>query len=353
MKEGNYPMSRSKAVKVGRKYVGPGNPVYVIAEIGSNHDQNLQLALDMICAAAEAGADAVKFQSIRFDRLYNPKIESVNFREWFRQIELDEHWYPILATCARNAGVDFLSAPTYSESIDLLLACHASALKLASPQVQGNLPLVRKAAASGIPLILSMGYAEYGDIVSALRTCREENNDQLILLHCVSKYPTLAPEAKLKFISTLAAMTGLPVGYSDHTLGTHMAVAAIVLGACTIEKHVTMSRSGKGPDHHFAVTFPELREMISQIREVEAAIVDGTRLDLLDDEIMLREKVQLKAISSRKLDAGEALNTGSVVFLRSEGAGISISELRDLSLYCARRNIPADTLLQWSDLQLI
>ncbi len=178
-------MNQSKKVNIGGRAVGPGNPAYVIAEIGANHDQDLSVALEMISMAAQAGADAVKFQSLKFDRLYNPANESSQFREWFRQIELDEEWYPRLAEQARNVGVDFLSSPTYAESIDLLIACGVPALKIASPQVQANLPLVRKAAATGLPLVLSMGYAEYGDLVNVLRVCREEGNEQLVLLHCV------------------------------------------------------------------------------------------------------------------------------------------------------------------------
>jgi sialic acid synthase SpsE len=341
----------SKAVRIGERRVGPGNAAYVIAEIGANHDQDLQLALDMISMAAEAGADAVKFQSIRFDRLYDPAGEPADFREWFRQIELDEAWYPQLAERARSAGVDFLSSPTYVEAIDLLLACSVPALKLASPQVQGNLPLVRRAAATGLPLILSMGYAEYGDISNALVTCREAGNEQLVLLHCISKYPTVPSEARLAFMCTLAAMTGFPTGFSDHTLGTHMAAAAVALGACAIEKHVTTDRARSGPDHHFALTFPELRSMVTHIREVEEAIGDGTRMTLLPEEAMLREKVRLKAIAHRAIGANESIE-GSIFFLRSGKSGLSLSDLGELDRYVSRHPISCGTLLQWSDLQL-
>jgi sialic acid synthase SpsE len=302
----------------------------VIAEIGANHDQDLQLALDMISMAAEAKADAVKFQSIRFDRLYDPAGEPADFREWFRQIELEEAWYPKLAERAKSVGVDFLSSPTYLEAIDLLLACDVPAFKLASPQVQGNLPLVRRAAATGLPLILSMGYAEYGDIANALATCREVGNEQLVLLHCVSKYPAAPSEA----------------------LGTHMAVAAAALGACAIEKHVTTDRARSGPDHHFALTFPELRSMVSHVREVEEALGDGTRMTLLPEEAMLREKVRLKAVAHRAIEINECID-GGIVFLRSGQSGLSPSDLGDMNRYHPRHPISRGTVLQWSDLQLI
>ncbi len=346
-------MNRSRAVNIGGRTVGQGNPAYVIAEIGANHDQDLQLALDMISLAAEAGADAVKFQSLRFDRLYDPDGESEEFRDWFRQIELDEAWYPQLADRARSAGVDFLSSPTYEEAIDLLVACGAPALKLASPQVQGNLPLLRRAAATGLPLVMSMGYADYGDIANALTACREVGNEQIILLHCIAKYPAAASEAKLAFMRTLNMMTGCPTGYSDHTLGTHMAAAAVALGACVIEKHVTLDRGRLGPDHHFALTFPELRTMVAHVREVEQALGDGTRMELLPEELGLREKVRLKAIARRALAQGDSLDGDRIVFLRSGQAGLSSAELGDLGRYRARRSMPGGTVLQWSDLQLL
>lgn len=346
-------MKQSKSVNIGGRAVGPGNSAYVIAEIGANHDQDLAVALDMISMAAQSGADAVKFQSIRFDRLYSPANETSEFREWFRQIELEEGWYPRLAERAKSAGVAFLSSPTYVEAVDLLVACGVPALKLASPQVQGNLAVVRKAAATGLPLVLSMGYAEYGDIVNVLRACREVGNEQLVLLHCVSKYPAAPSEARLAFIRTLAAMTGYPIGFSDHTLGTHMAAAAVALGASVIEKHVTLDRSRSGPDHHYALTFPELRDMITHIREVEAALGDGTRIDLLPEEMELREKVRLKAIARREISAGESLAGDAVIFLRAERDGLGRGELAELGRYCARHPIAAGAVLQWFDLQIV
>ena len=345
-------MSRHTTIKFGQRCIGVGNPTYIIAEIGSNHDQDLQLAMDMIYQAADSGADAVKFQSIRFDQLYNPKTESNEFRKWFKKIELNESWHVKLAECARVAKIDFLSSPTYLDAVDLLVNCGVVALKIASPQVQGNLALLKKAAATRLPLILSMGYADYGDIARALRICAEEDNDQIVVLHCISKYPTLPSEARLGFIPTLASMTGFPVGYSDHTLGTYMAPVAVALGACIIEKHVTTSKFRNGPDHHFALSFAELREMVSKIREVETALSDGTRLYLLPEELKHRDKVKFKAISSKDLKKGDLLVHDSVIFLRSERAGITQEELGDPMRYCIRYEVPANTLLQWSDLQL-
>jgi N,N'-diacetyllegionaminate synthase len=170
-------------------------------------------------------------------------------------------------------------------------------------------------------------------------------------LHCVSKYPAAPSEARLTFMRTLAAMTGFPTGFSDHTLGTHMAAAAAALGACAIEKHVTMDRARRGPDHHFALTFPELRRMVAHVREVEEALGDGTRMTLLPEESTLRGKVRLKAITLRAIGANEPIE-GGIVFLRSGQSGLSLSDLGDLKRYRTRHPIPCSTVLQWSDLQL-
>jgi sialic acid synthase SpsE len=341
-----------KTVQFGRREIGTGRPTYVIAEIGSNHDQSLDSALEMIVRAAEAGADAVKFQSIRFDALYHPLAETGVFRDWFAQIELDEAWYPALAERASAVGVDFLSAPTYERAIGLLQQVGVPGLKLASPQVQGNLPLLRTAAATGLPLILSMGYADYGDIQRAVTACQDSGNSDLILLHCVSKYPAAPADADLGFIPTLQAMTGLPVGYSDHTMGSHMAVAAVTMGACVIEKHVTTDRGRKGPDHHFSLLFEEFVEMVRQIREVEQAVGDGTRLRFRCGEEELRNKVQLKAVAVTAIAAGQPLAPENIRFLRAAKPGLGMDAFDDLSRYCARHDIHPGTVLNWDDLQL-
>jgi len=324
----------------------------VIAEIGSNHDQQLDTALEMISRAADAGANAVKFQSLRFDELYHPATESESFRNWFMQIELDEAWYPPLAAQARRCGVDFLSAPTYERAIGLLQSVGAPALKLASPQVQGNISLLRNAASTGLPLILSMGYSDYGDVLRAVDACLDVGNANLILLHCVSKYPTSPHEANLSFIRTLQAMTGMPVGYSDHTMGSHLAVAAVALGACIVEKHVTIDRSRPGPDHHFSLTFEEFGEMVSQLRDVEQAIGDGTRLAFRVGELELREKVKLKAIAVSAIACGEPLTTGNTRFMRAASEGLGETEIGDIARFLARRHIAAGTVLDWPDIQL-
>ena len=340
-------MQSLQTIQIGKREVGRDRPAYIIAEIGSNHDRDLNKALDMIAMAAEAGADAVKFQSIQFAELYSETLETPEFREWFKNIELDESWYPELAKQARSVGVDFLSSPTYESAIDRLAEVGVPAYKLASPQVQGNLAVVEKAARTGKPLILSIGYCEYGDIARAVNLSREVGNTSLILLHCVSKYPVSPGEANLRFIQTLSNMTGLLTGYSDHTLGTHMAVAAVALGACLIEKHVTIDRALEGPDHHFALNFVEFKSMVDQIREVESGLGSGTRLTLLPEEMGWREKVQLKAVARTEISVGERLSSANVQFLRASQSGIAIDYQHLLMQSEARSQIDRGCLITW------
>jgi sialic acid synthase SpsE len=311
-------MERQQTFHIGERAVGPGRPCYVIAEIGSNHDQDKQRALDMIALAAEAGADAAKFQSLRFDRMYRPQHETPAFRDWFACIELPEDWYHDLAEAARRNNIQFMSSACYPESVPLLEAAGVPAHKLGSSQMQGDPWVLRAVAQTGKPIIMSTGYCRYGDIAAAVETCRQLGNEKLILLHCISKYPSAPHESNLRFMQTLHHMTGYGTGFSDHSPGSHLAVAAVALGAVAIEKHLTLDRAGDGPDHHFALTVKEFAETVRQIRETETALGDGARLDILPEEAELRRRYTYRAFAARDIAAGEKLTPASVAHFRSE-----------------------------------
>lgn len=308
-------MTAAPGITIEARPVGPGQPAYLIAEIGSNHDQDKQRAIDLIGKAAAAGADAVKFQSLSFDEIYLASHETAAFREWFRAIELPEDWYENLAEASRQAGVDFLSAPCYPASISLLEAVDIPAYKLGSPQVQGDTRTLRATARTGKPLIMSSGYCEKTDLDRAVAICREEGNEQIVLLHCVSRYPTNYSECNLRFMPALTQEYGYATGLSDHTPGGHMAVAAVALGACIIEKHVTDDRARKGPDHHFALTFDEFTRMVSEVRDLEAALGTSAWPPVLPDVEDLRRRYRYKAFAASDTKAGDLLH---VAAFRSE-----------------------------------
>ncbi len=192
------PSPFDRSFRIGEREVGGGAPVYVIAEIGSNHNQDLVQAKELIDAAAEAGADAAKFQSLKFDELYLPDHTSAAFRSFFRRIELPEHWYPELADHCRKRNVHFLSSPTYPRAVELLRAQGVPAFKIASAQFALHPDLVRAAADTGLPLLMSTGLAADGDIERTLNICRDAGNRAIVLLHCVSRYPTQASDANLR-----------------------------------------------------------------------------------------------------------------------------------------------------------
>jgi sialic acid synthase SpsE len=341
----------ANAFEIG-KHAYTQERVYIIAEIGSNHNQDLATALAMIERCAEMGVDAVKFQSIKLDGLYQPALESHDFKQWFRAIELDETWYSVLAAKCKELNIDFLSSPTYEGSIALLEAVGVPAYKIASPQAQANLPLVKQVAACQKPMIISLGYGTYRDIEAVIDACESVGNQQLSLLHCVSQYPVKPEEANLNFIPTLAAMTGYPVGFSDHSLGDELALAAVALGACVLEKHITLDRNQAGPDHNFSLHFDEFELLVKKVRHLEKAFGSSRRKSLGTEEMGYRSFVALKMIAKRSIAQGEALNQGDFVLLRSNNDGVLASDCKMVERCRAGCDIEAGQLLQWSDLAM-
>lgn len=300
---------------IGRKRLGNGAPCYVIAEIGSNHDGKFSQAIKLVKAAAKAGADAVKFQSLRYDALWIPELESAKHRRFHSQLDLPESWYRPLKEACDDAGLHFLSCPTYPEAVELLAATGAPALKIASPQTRANLPLVRHAAASGLPLIVSTGYCRYSHVAAAMEACRDAGNRRVALLQCVSEYPARPEILNLRAMETMSRMFGVPAGFSDHTLGATAAVAAAALGAAVLEKHLTLDRDLPGPDHSFATEPSEFAAMVRGIREAEAMLGDGVKTPTPAEE-KFAGRLQLRLIATRRIPAGAKLRRTDVLLRR-------------------------------------
>jgi len=309
---------KRKHIQCEGRAIGENCAAYIIAEIGSNHNQDLETALNMIESAAKAGADAVKFQSLMYDEIYIASHETDEFKTWFSAIELKEEWYQALSQKAAEQGVDFISAPCYEKSVALLEEVDVPLYKLGSPQVQGDLRTLRAAARTGKPLLLSLGYCNPDEIERAIKVCQEEQNDQIVLLHCISNYPTDFSESNLRYLTTLRETYGCHVGFSDHTPGGHLACAAIALGACVIEKHVTDDRAQDGPDHHFALTFDEFAKMVTRVRDVENALGTGQVMPLLPGVQELRKRYRYKAFARRDIKANEVLDDSNLATYRSE-----------------------------------
>jgi N-acetylneuraminate synthase/N,N'-diacetyllegionaminate synthase len=265
-------------VKIGDKLVGDGEPVFIVAEAGSNHDRKLEQAKQLIDVAANAGADAVKFQTFSADKIvaktgskaeYMEKVsEKESLYEIFKRIELPREWHRELAEYASEKSLIFLSSPFDEEAVDLLDELGVTAFKVASGELT-NLPLIEYIARKGKPLIVSTGAATMDEVGEAVSVIRGTGNKKIVLLHCVANYPAAPENANLLAMSALKRRFKLPVGYSDHTLGTLTPLAAAALGAVMIEKHFTLSRKLPGPDHFYALEPNELKAMVDGIRAVE------------------------------------------------------------------------------------
>jgi pseudaminic acid synthase len=274
--------------------IGPGKPAYVIAEMSANHNQDFGQALTLVKAAAAAGADAIKLQT------YTPDTMTLNERTSFFQIGKGTiwegrnlydlygeaftpwEWQPKLKQAAQDLGLACFSTPFDFSAVDFLEQMQVPAHKIASFEIV-DLPLIRCVARTGKPTIMSTGMASLAEIDDAVRAFREAGGTQLALLKCTSAYPSLASDMNLRTIPHLAQSFGVPAGLSDHTLGIEVPVAAVVLGACIIEKHFTLSRATPGPDSAFSLEPGEFKAMVQAVRTTEQAL-GRVSYELLENE---------------------------------------------------------------------
>lgn len=334
--------------------MGPNEPCFIIAEAGSNHNRDQETAKRLIDVAAEAGADAVKFQAYSAETLYAKKTPP--FAEWARRTnqtpwemmkaaELPREWLAELSACAAARGLVFLCTPFDHAAVDQLEAIGIPAFKIASFELV-DLELIRHAARTGKPLILSTGMATHREIEESIEACRAVGNERIILLHCVSLYPTPPHLANLRAINTLACAFQVPVGFSDHTLGTWMATPARALGACVIEKHYTLSRTLQGPDHHFALEPDELRVMVQAVRAVEQALGTGIKAGPTPEEADMYRWARRSLVAARRIAKGARI-TREMVTVKRPGYGIAPKDVERIVGRRAAVDIEADEVMTW------
>lgn len=342
-------------VRIGDRKVGLGEPVYIIAEAGSNHDRNLDQAKRLIDVAAAAGADAVKFQTFAADRIVAETTTRAKYlddllpagktmSELFRELELPREWHAELFDHATAAGLDFISTPFDFEAVDLLDGLGVKAFKIASYELW-HLPLIREVASRGKPIICSTGMADLADVQEAVDTVAATGNDQLILLHCVVNYPPPFAELNLRAIQTMRTAFGVPVGYSDHSPGITAPIVATALGAAVIEKHYTLSRDLPGPDHRFAIEPDELTAMVRGIRDAHDALGTGIKR-MAPAEADLYTTARRSLFAARDIASGEVLTADDVSILRP-GTGIEVRDLDKVIGRTARRAIGRHEPLAW------
>jgi N-acetylneuraminate synthase len=337
----------------GRK-IGPGQPPFVIAELSGNHNSELGRALALIDAAADCGADAVKLQTYTADTITldhdGPGFRIVDglwagrtLHELYREAATPWAWHEALFERARERGVTCFSSPFDDTAVDLLEGLDAPAYKIASFEAV-DVPLIARAARSGRPLIISTGMTSAAEIAEAVDTARGAGA-QVALLHCVSAYPARFEDANLRMIPRLAADHGCVAGLSDHTPGTAAGVAAVALGACIIEKHVTLSRADGGPDAAFSLEPAELRALVEDCRHAWEAL--GAAEYRRGETESANRQFRRSLYVVRDVKAGEVIGEGDVRSIRP-GFGLAPKSLPKVIGRRAARDLRRGEPVDWA-----
>ena len=339
------------------KSVGDGHPCFIIAEAGSNHDNSLSQAKRLIDAAADAGVDAVKFQLFRADRLYPKNAGMSGYLKQAKPIfdimaglQMPYDWLPGLSAHCRAQGVLFM-ASAFDEDSVRVLDPFVEAHKVASYEMTHS-PLVRFIAAQNKPVILSTGTANMNEVMEAVQDFLSTGNTKLALMQCTACYPAPLESLNVRVIPSMKSLFKLPVGLSDHSLDPIVGpMAGVALGANLLEKHFTLDKSLAGPDHRFAITPIELKEMVCRIRETESAL--GSHVKAMHPiEKELKDFARRSIFSTRFIHGGEMISRENVAVLRCGNlpSGLSPKEFPSLLGKRARRDIPAETTIRQEDL---
>jgi N-acetylneuraminate synthase len=348
-----------KALEIAGRTIGRGEPCFVVAEAGVNHNGDLGLARRLVDAAAEAGADAVKFQTFSARRLATPDAPKAEYQKecagaeesqlaMLERLELSPAAHEDLMDRARQRGLVFLSTPFEEESADLLERLGVSAFKIPSGEIT-NLPFLAHVARKRRPMIVSTGMATLDEVRGAVETIRGAGNEAVVLLHCVSAYPADPADANLRAMTTMEQALQVPVGYSDHTLGIEVALAAVALGACVVEKHLTLDRSLPGPDHRASSDPRELAGLVRAIRTVESALGHG-RKEPVPGEARIAAVARKSLVALADIPAGAVL-APEMIGARRPGTGIPPAFASQVAGRRARSAIAAGTLIAWEMLE--
>jgi N-acetylneuraminate synthase len=330
------------------------NACYVIAEAGVNHNGDLDIARQLVNVAASAGADAVKFQTFKADKLVTGDAEKAAYQkettgaeesqyEMLRRLELsaDAH-HQLLAHC-EDREITFLSTPFDEQSADFLAELGVSTFKLGSGDLT-NLPLLRHVARKGRPMIVSTGMSWLGEVEDAVRAIEDVGLEELTLLHCVSEYPADPAEANLRAMDALAAAFGYPVGYSDHTPGYTVPLAAVARGATVIEKHFTLDRTMDGPDHRASLEPEELTQLVRRVRVVERALGGGTKRPTAG-ELEVAAVARKSIVAGRDIAAEKRIEAADLT-MRRPGTGLAPKRMDLVLGKRAKDSIPEGTIIE-------
>lgn len=341
-------------VNIAGRNVGPGHPCFIIAEAGVNHNGSPELARRLVDVAAQAGADAVKFQTFKAERMVTRDAPKAEYQkrttdvaesqfDMLRRLELSPEMHRELMACCGERGILFMSSPFDEDSADLLANLGVAVFKIPSGEIT-NLPFLSHVALKDKPMIVSTGMSYLSEVEAAVRTIEEAGNRQLVLLHCVSNYPADPGDANVMAMRTMATAFGVPVGYSDHTPGIEVPLAAVALGACVIEKHLTLDCSLPGPDHRASLEPEGFSAMVRGIRTVESALGHGRKVPAAS-EVNTASVARKSLVAARDIPADTVL-TEELIAIRRPGTGLPPAMLPYLIGRTIRIRVPAGDLLR-------
>jgi len=334
-----------ETLAIGKRRVGPNEPVFIIAEAGVNHNGSLEMAKRLVDAAVKAGTDAVKFQTFKAEKVVSSRAPKATYQksttdpaesqlEMVRRLELPyEAFRELKAYCDQRSTI-FMSTPFDEDSVDFLDSIGVPVFKVPSGEVI-NHPFLKHIAQKGKPLIMSTGMSYLSEVDEAVRV--------------VSNYPADPVDTNLRAIQTMATAFQVPVGYSDHTLGIEMPLAAVALGACVIEKHFTIDRGLPGPDHRASLEPAELKAMVDGIRKVEQALGDGRKMPAYSEEDT-RRVARRSLVLREDVPEGVFIQASMLTALRPAG-GIPPNLISYVEGRKATRPLKAGAILEWGDLQ--
>lgn len=346
----------AKIIKLGNRLVGEGQPVFTIAEVGINHQGDINIAKKLIDVASFSGADCVKFQKRNakkmltkagLDKPYDgPHSFGKTYGEHRAALELSEDAYREIKKYCDQKGIIFAASVWDEDSADFIESLGVKFHKIGSGDMT-NLPLLEKVAKFGKPIMLSTGMANLEDVEEALNHIKKWNN-QIILLHCVSTYPSKFEEINLNAMETLRKF-GYPVGYSGHELGIAVSLAAAVMGACVVERHFTLDRTMKGGDHAASLEMEGLRKLVRDIRAWETAL-GSEKKTLLESEKPIRLKLGKSVVSTRPIKKGTVI-TKDMLTTKSPGDGLHLRFYYTLPGKKAAKDIPEDVTIKKEDIE--
>ena len=348
-----------KRSDIAGKSIGESLPVFIIAEAGVNHNGCPATALELVDAAVEAGCDAVKFQTFVADNVAVAQAPKADYQkkttgdggsqlDMLRKLQLSPDDHGRIAGHCRKRNIVFMSSPFDESCVDLLMTLGVPALKLASGELT-NIPLLEHTARQGIPVILSTGMATLAEVGTAVGAVRGQGNDKIILLHCVTSYPADPAETNLRAMATMRHAFDVPVGFSDHTLGCDVVLAAVALGAVMVEKHFTLDRKLAGPDHAASLEPAELKRMVQSVRRVESALGDGIKRPS-PSELPNIKVARRSLVAARDVAAGVVLTREHLTAKRPY-SGISPAEIGRVIGRTTGVPLVRDQILEWRMLQ--